>query len=472
MASLQKRDNISLMFEADKPHFFKIILEDSVRDGKLSIPKKFARKYGDNLPSSTVLEVPSGKKWSIELIKSDDEIWFKNGWQEFADFYALATGYMLVFQYDKKNSHFNVIILDKSASEIDYPYNNPEKELQVPKSEEETHIDVSAEILYDLSTSQKTRKKSPLSFSQPSKKMKVHHSTSNDKAEKRNAGLFIGPQREDGVMARKQPLRAEEKANVLQKAKINFKSENPYFIVAVQPTYLGNRLAVPSTFAKKYFKQERGVATLSTSDGKNWSAEYCNLAWNGIPLARLCNGWRKFVKENHLEVGDVCAFELINRDNIELKVTVTRHVEEGNKEQSVGENSTSRENTQESPASDSPITVEAITEFSSPYPFFKLVISASVLGRSNAHVPHNFVSKIQQKAVEAKLQVENNLWHVNLNIYRHYNANRGLFCGGWRQFARGNSLKVGDICVFELIDDENAVFKVSIFRHVNQSLHA
>lgn len=43
-----------------------------------------------------------------------------------------------------------------------------------------------------------------------------------------------------------------------------------------------------------------------------------------------------------------------------------------------------------------------------------------------------------------------------------YNEGSWRFSKGWKEFVKGCSLKVGDICIFEMIDDENLVIKVSI----------
>lgn len=38
---------------------------------------------------------------------------------------------------------------------------------------------------------------------------------------------------------------------------------------------------------------------------------------------------------------------------------------------------------------------------------------------------------------------------------------------GWKAFARDNSLKVGDVCIFVLINGRNDIFQVSIDRHAD-----
>ncbi|XP_037493189.1 B3 domain-containing transcription factor VRN1 isoform X1 [Jatropha curcas] len=478
-----------LMFKADNPQFFKIILDDNNR--KLAIPRKFIRSYGNYLSSPAVLKVPTGAKWRVGLNKCSGEIWFDNGWQEFVKYYSLAHGSLVVFEYDKKNCHFNVIIFDKSASEIDYPYdvsngdteepNNLEKEFPKPKTEEETETDVSVEILDGFSLSRKRKVKSPLPCSQPPKKMKPEKPSRNSEgldfaAKKVNGGLFSEKQRLDGVVVRRQPLTAKEKATAHHRANTNFKSENPFFIIAMQPSYVhyGAKLAIPANFVRNYFKQKRGKAALSTLDGKSWSVEYYYCVSNGKATARLGNGWREFSEENNLEVGDICVFELIIRTKITFKVVILRDSKRSSSSPSLGnskklkqeKNLSCRQFIPRNSCSESPGATEAAKNFTSLNPFFKVLMKPCYLRSTTVNVPLTVVAKCTKQRVEyVTLQVENRRWPVKLVRDRSH-GRRQKMSGGWISFARENSLQEGDVCCFELINSETMLLKVSIFRNV------
>ncbi|KAH7850707.1 hypothetical protein Vadar_001860 [Vaccinium darrowii] len=102
------------------PQFFKIIHSSAVPYQKLRIPNKFLSQYGKNLGSQVFLKVPNGAVWKVELVKSNDGVWMCNGWKEFAKYYSIGYGHLLVFRYDG-SYNFHVIIFDTSASEIEYP---------------------------------------------------------------------------------------------------------------------------------------------------------------------------------------------------------------------------------------------------------------------------------------------------------------------------------------------------------------
>ncbi|TYG75327.1 hypothetical protein ES288_D03G021300v1 [Gossypium darwinii] len=106
MAASHQQGNDHLKFISNSPCFFKIILQDTIQNGKLK----------------------------VELTKCGGKIWFENGWLEFSNLYSLELGHLLVFRYDG-NSNFHVIIFDRTASEIQYPYtsNNQKQSNEIPK---------------------------------------------------------------------------------------------------------------------------------------------------------------------------------------------------------------------------------------------------------------------------------------------------------------------------------------------------
>ncbi|XP_049364505.1 B3 domain-containing protein Os01g0905400-like [Solanum verrucosum] len=100
------------------PQFFKIIL--SPHASKLHIPDEFVIKYGADLRDVVFLEVPTGAIWQVKLLQnSNGTKWLNHGWNHFKEYYSIAIGYFLLFQYNG-NSHFSVFIFDLSASEIEY----------------------------------------------------------------------------------------------------------------------------------------------------------------------------------------------------------------------------------------------------------------------------------------------------------------------------------------------------------------
>ncbi|EEF30083.1 conserved hypothetical protein [Ricinus communis] len=108
----------------------------------------------------------------------------------------------------------------------------------------------------------------------------------------------------------------------------------------------------------------------------------------------------------------------------------------------------------------------ASIKYESKNPFFMSTIQASHIHRDyRMHVPVKFMVKCTKQSREnVMLIVGNRQWPVKM--ISSTSDGRSKFSAGWLAFARGNSLQVGDICIFELIDGETVLIKVSIFRHV------
>ncbi|KAE9466907.1 hypothetical protein C3L33_01164, partial [Rhododendron williamsianum] len=139
------------------PHFFKIIHSSVVPHQKLRIPMKFISQFGKNVGNHVFLKVPSGAVWKVELERSNGVVWMCNGWKEFAKYYSIGFGHLLVFRYDG-NCNFNVLIFDTSASEIEYPLSathgeqtniNGNGNSKIPDTEDVIEIDDSVETLGD-----------------------------------------------------------------------------------------------------------------------------------------------------------------------------------------------------------------------------------------------------------------------------------------------------------------------------------
>ncbi|XP_010487826.1 PREDICTED: B3 domain-containing protein At3g18960-like [Camelina sativa] len=100
--------------------FFKIILPSTMKNDMMKIPPTFVKLQGSKLPDVVTLETPVGFKRSIKLKRIGQEIWFHEGWSEFAEAHSIKEGHFLLFQYYEISS-FRVIIFNVSACEIEYP---------------------------------------------------------------------------------------------------------------------------------------------------------------------------------------------------------------------------------------------------------------------------------------------------------------------------------------------------------------
>jgi len=82
---------------------------------------------------------------------------------------------------------------------------------------------------------------------------------------------------------------------------------------------------VTTEFAKKYVQRKISVK-LQASSGKRWPCQFRFRDGSATPQT-IGNGWKSFVRDNGIKVGDVCVFELISRMNVVLKVSIFRMAE-------------------------------------------------------------------------------------------------------------------------------------------------
>lgn len=86
---------------------------------------------------------------------------------------------------------------------------------------------------------------------------------------------------------------------------------------------------IPSIFARTYLNGIKGDVTLTGPNGKQWRVR-C-ISQNG--KAKFGQGWSEFVWENNLDESDVCVFELVKTDDVTLKVTIFRVLQDARSEE-------------------------------------------------------------------------------------------------------------------------------------------
>ncbi|KAF9608861.1 hypothetical protein IFM89_011899, partial [Coptis chinensis] len=235
------------------------------------IPKKFVCKYGKYLPDVVALKDPSDAVWHVELKNVDGDVWIRSGWQEFIEHHSICAGHFLIFKYDGK-LQFYVLIFDMSVS----------LQLTCCSHASEFHL----YILYRS------------------------NADGDDSISKRASVTRL-------------PVNTEEKDGVIQKAS-SFKSKFPFFKVSMQPSYMkGRYVPIPKKFSKKYLPE--GVDSLTiqaSSERRKWQVG-CIL--NNTQM-RMCRGLAKFIRESGVKLGDICAFELINKEDAVLKLNILQSV--------------------------------------------------------------------------------------------------------------------------------------------------
>ncbi|KAK8701820.1 hypothetical protein V6N13_020198 [Hibiscus sabdariffa] len=461
----------------------------------MALPKRFVSVYGNDVSDSVIVRAATGPEWKVESMKRDGEIWLTNGWKDFVDYFSLKYGSLLIFRYEGRSRFYVLMIFDQTTFEIEYPIGvgDHEVELPTPKVEE-------GEII--------TRtEKTPVLCSSPRKRRRTNPSSGMLGTGK------TGPKEAARAMSAAQRTSTSSTANC-------FGSENPFFVINVRKSYINGRdLHIPAAFARNYLAWEETKAdvvgseveanvVLKDGDGRTWPVllKICKR----YRLAQFGYGWTAFASDNGLQVGDSCAFELLEGPEMSFRVTILWKTEDSGRHNAHGStrdgvryerelngqsrfecdyssknvvisssttNKESRVLRRKVKTEDGKIdqamqtlaiqrilnnkSLESASELRSDHPFFKVVITASFLQLGYPSIPGWFCDKhVERIPEDATVLFKGKSWPMRIITC---SDRAGRLSSGWKAFALENKLRVGDVCVFEMIK-QNSVFKVSIFR--------
>ncbi|KAJ6892028.1 B3 domain-containing transcription factor VRN1-like [Populus alba x Populus x berolinensis] len=353
-------------------HFFKIVFPSTLKDKKLRIPREFVEKFGEGLSDIAKVAVPNGDEWQVGITKEHNNIWFDEGWQEFVEHHSIGSGYLVVFRY-RGDSNFSVLIFDMTACEIQYRRMRPtggegmnDAEKCSFYDEDEMKDEGSVESLdthycralksrvFNLNardggsskghgpSSETTVKKEYLEMTdiddtsesrrgKSSKKHRMSGPHGETKANKSKSKSKLGenellPECEAIEFVPRGFAKASEKSKRAIHAARMFKPKSPSFMVMLRRYNFYNRfLYVPLEFTQRHMSNAPRCIKLQVSDGREWPIQ---INRNRCRYLSISKGWNEFSQENNLKEGDVCVFELINKEKFVLKVAFFRELED------------------------------------------------------------------------------------------------------------------------------------------------
>ncbi|XP_024030785.1 B3 domain-containing transcription factor VRN1 isoform X2 [Morus notabilis] len=276
------------------------------------LPRKFVSLYGDTLSRVVFLIPPCGSEWRLHLEKKDGKVWLQRGWPEFVKHYAIGVGHLLFFRY-KGSSKFEVSVCDISNCEVDEPdASGPKKgEIDVDgntiKMLESSDDDDSVHIIEHLSSQEEYLQPS----SPPHKRMGTSGKASKEKSATKRGGA-----------AEARGKHRSYRHSKAFKAASKIFSEKPIFVATV--TRIHNT-RLPATFVQRHIEQRSPMVTLKV-ESRSWYVRFLSCK-TGYFLGK---GYCRFLRENSISLGDVCAYELNEKNaqgEVVLKVSIFRQAE-------------------------------------------------------------------------------------------------------------------------------------------------
>ncbi|KAM5551989.1 B3 domain-containing transcription factor VRN1 [Rosa sericea] len=356
-------------FSATPLSFHKSISEKTHRDNNLRVPrsyvkkyeKKYEKKFGEELSNIVHLKLPCGTEWEIEVTRHNGVFWFDKGWETFCKFYSIESRYSLVFQYEG-NSRFKVNIFDRTNSEIEYPIKTPKKE----ENDVDDQFPPASPLLpqkNNIATSNGDKKDLPAevdegdksSSTQRSQKPttevlgRMHPSTTKGSGAVQTVKEFKYTKQPSCFLIPMCPsyiekhmlwlpikiFRAREAVDCTFSPDIDEADahhehdddngdndaahDNRSFTIIIRQSYT-TRLPVPAKFHKHVTKNP-DTANLSLPGGRRtWPI---SLKYEvSTERVRFQSGWSKFVRDNHLKVGDACEFVLTDETRLSFEVHI------------------------------------------------------------------------------------------------------------------------------------------------------
>nr|XP_016472693.1 PREDICTED: B3 domain-containing protein Os11g0197600-like isoform X2 [Nicotiana tabacum] len=288
------------------------------------------------------------------------------------------------------------------------------------------------------------------------------------------------------VSAKNKTVLEKKRSIAYQRARA-FKSENPFVIYFMQPSYVSKpyNLHISFLFARKYFPEECGNLVLRVPSRGSWTVKY--VVGRSKAEIRFC--WKAFVLDNKLKFGDVCVFELIKGTKPILDATIFPAAESKAKHKIDGklpdvsdcknkiiktENSEDAgKHVQQSKSSckgrvvakEMVIAYQRAKAFKSENPFFVCFMQPSYVSSACGPMRLSITLSRARKFFATRhsdvvLQVSSKKsWAVKCILGP---ANAKL-TSGWKDFVLDNNLKVGDVCVFERVSRSKLLFNVIIY---------
>ncbi|KAJ8747649.1 hypothetical protein K2173_012825 [Erythroxylum novogranatense] len=412
-------------------YFFKIIFSDTLDERKMRIPAKFGKKFGNELSDVATLILPNGRTWQVELTRFHNQIWFDAGWHEFVEHNSIGCRFLLVFTY-RGSSNFDVLIFDTTACEIQYPSDSRTSE--GPNYGKTRRINDEDET-EDMELVEVSGRKIPSPRSFSCKSRAFDDSASKGESSKRHT--------------------EEDHSPILNKLQTNDASmEIPH------GTDVGNCLR--SKRSKMESPDEAGDYNASELRRVNLDKHEL-LNPYGSPVSEIRDGKAAETIPGKLLIESILIVLLSCYAVMEVKVTIESLqcediTDVANEMFTSGLTRASQESER---------AIHAARMFKPKNPSFMTALRPYNFYNHFLHVPGEFAKRYMAKILGyIKLHVpDGRQWPVR--VLRKKRG--GLTLGrGWNEFFRENDLKIGDVCVFEIMK-KNSGLKVSIFPAVQDN---
>ncbi|XP_048550068.1 uncharacterized protein LOC125529684 [Triticum urartu] len=265
----------------------------------------------------------------------------------------------------------------------------------------------------------------------------------------------------DYVLPQRCDLSDAEKNRVVVLIK-EIKAKVTVFVAIMLRSY-SSYVTIPKEYAAVHFPPESATITLrSPGKNKKWHPRF----YKKGTMIKLTGSWLHFVRDNDVHEGDICIFVPAKGGKPFMFTVHLLRKETTDSQTEVSHESSECEDSHGQPpyilpygARLSPSQRSAVKKkvdsIQSEVPIYVSIMTKSNLGSRHMELSKRYAAEhLPHRNVTLMFQYMGKIWNINMLFHDRKYPKRWYLIGGWSKFISDNSLRLGDICLFELKKDE------------------
>ncbi|KAL5219616.1 hypothetical protein ABZP36_020300 [Zizania latifolia] len=292
------------------------------------IPNKFLNHFGGKISKTIELESPKGNVHVVKVSKHMNTTALRCGWEAFVDAHHIQENDSLLFRHID-NSRFEVLVLDsdgcekifscagmKRASSVHGRSADPIHISGCPRDDDDTTESSGSERFVRCqrgSVSHQRRKTAKLEAMSSSSEESGEEGSESSASEHESSYEQDDPHTPSGpdyVLSRGVSLSKVQEQKVARLVH-NIRPEIPVFVAIMKRSNVISRpasLVIPKHYASAHFPRTSQTITIQRR-GKNrkWHPRFYIRNDGAGYILHGC--WTDFVRDNHVEEGDICIFQ-------------------------------------------------------------------------------------------------------------------------------------------------------------------
>ncbi|KAJ4796708.1 B3 domain-containing protein [Rhynchospora pubera] len=283
---------------------------------KMDLPKA---KFKGQIAKKVKLKGPNGNIWQVGITELVEKLRFQSGWKDFVIANSIKANDLLAFKCNS-DSFFEVKIFHPSRCEGSSPFFVKGKKTDIPKTNKASDNSIKNLDAPDCEIQQDETDMGTSSSSSDSEYSADYVPIQKTR---RRTRKLAGASKEPFVLPAGLQLPPADRKRAMQLSH-GVEPGNKYFVTLMKFSHVNKKylVGIPSKFAVEHLSRENSAVLHYKECEWPLSIYY---KYNSDLYPYLSTGFKEFVNDNNLQVGDLCLFELMkNKDTMSFKVHISR----------------------------------------------------------------------------------------------------------------------------------------------------